>query len=106
MSNDTLIDAPDKVQLGMGELFAILQTGTNTPTEGQDWSFLEVQPDTVISSMTFKVAKTDEEIVVTRYNVTYTGVCLIPPVYQGKQGDWVSVTCVGQIYAYGRYAVG
>lgn len=106
MPLDTLIDSPEKVQLGMGELFAIIETGVNTPSLNQNWAFLEVQPDTVITSLIFKDAKTNEETVVTRYNKTFLGVCLIPPVYNQRKGYWVSVSCEGQIYVYGDNAIG
>lgn len=106
MSTDTLLGNAVKTQLGMGELFAVMQTGTNTPEEGQIWGFLEVQPETTITSLTFKRNRDDVEVVVSRYNITTTGVMLIPPVYQGYAGRWVSVTAEGQIYAYGIEPIG
>jgi hypothetical protein len=106
MSTDTLLGNAVKTQLGMGELFAVIQTGTNTPEEGQIWGFLEVQPDTVITSLTFKRNRDGAEVVVSRYNITTVGVMLIPPVYQGQSGKWVSVTAEGQIYVYGIEPIG
>lgn len=96
-----------KTQLGMGELFAILQSGTNTPSAGAKWDFLEVQPDTVITGLKFTYDDDDTEIEVTRYNLTIQGVLLIPPVYNQKSGTWTSVTLTeGQINCYGKNPIG
>jgi len=106
--NDVLNpQSAEKTQLGMGELFAILQSGTNTPEEGATWAFLEVQPDTVITEMKFTFARNNQEVTVTRYNITNQGVLLIPPVYQGKRGKWTSISLsAGQINCYGIDPIG
>ena len=103
-----------KTSLGMGELWAIITTGTNIPDseifEGGktvDWSLLEVQPDTIITEMKFKFDKTDEEVTVTRYNdIAIQGVLLIPPVYKQLSGKWTSITCEGQINCFGKFPIG
>ena len=87
-------------------LFRSVSQSRYVPEEGQIWGFLEVQPETTITSLTFKRNRDDVEVVVSRYNITTTGVMLIPPVYQGYAGRWVSVTAEGQIYAYGIEPIG
>lgn len=99
-------NSAEKVQLGMGELFNILTTGTNTATESETWAFLEIAPDTEITSLTFEYLDGGTEIV-TRYNLpAYLTTTLIPPVFKQKRGSWISVTCEGQVNCYGLNPIG
>lgn len=92
----------DKAQLGMGGLYKIIQSGTNVMPADEDWSFLEVQPDTVITGLKFTPDKTGDEETVSAFNITNIGVLLIPPVYKKRVGKWTEVSISdGQINIYG-----
>jgi hypothetical protein len=100
-------DSAEKVQLGMGELFGCFQSGTNTPEAEQYWAFLEVQDGTTITSLKFKYDRSGDVETVTRYNIEHIGITLIPPVYNGKAGQWVEVgLSSGQINVYGKDPIG
>jgi hypothetical protein len=114
MSNNILDDSSaEKTQLGMGELWAIITTGTNVPdttvyigNKTADWSFLEIAADTVITAMEFTPDDGSGAIAVTRYNTTFLNNTLMPPVYGQKSGSWTSITCEGFISCYGKFPIG